>query len=56
MGTFPEAMHRMFNSVYICVKCESKTKVPISKFLTGKGVCRKCSCKKLRPVRMRSKK
>ncbi len=56
MGTFPEAMARMFNSIYICRKCESKIKLPISKFLTGKGVCRKCNSKKLRPVRVKSKK
>ena len=56
MATFPEAMNRLFNKVYICRKCETKTKIPIQKVLGGKGVCRKCSHKGLRPVRMISKK
>lgn len=56
MGTFPEAEARLYGSVYVCRKCESKIKVPINKILGGKGVCRKCSSKNLRPVRKKSKK
>ncbi|MCA9458974.1 MAG: 50S ribosomal protein L40e [Nanoarchaeota archaeon] len=56
MAIFKEAENRLFDKVYICRKCESKTKIPISKVLVGKGVCRKCSGKDLRPVRKISKK
>lgn len=56
MGTFPEATARLYGSVYVCRRCESKVKLPINKFLAGKGVCRKCDSKKLRIVRSRSKK
>ena len=55
MGTFPEAEARLFGNVYICRKCERKTRIPVNKVLAGKGVCSKCSCKQLRVVRKRSK-
>jgi ribosomal protein L40E len=55
MGTFVEAMARKFNSIYICRKCERKTRIPIGKILAGKGVCRKCKSKQLRTVRMTKK-
>ena len=56
MGTFPEAEARLYSNVYVCRKCESKIKVPISKVLAGKAVCRVCKSKQMRPVRRRSKK
>lgn len=56
MGTFPEAEARLYNNVYICRKCESKTRVAIGKILAGKGVCRKCCSSQLRKVRARAKK
>jgi len=56
MASFSEAMARLFKNVYVCRKCERKIKVPIGKVLAGKGVCRHCKTKQLRPVRMRSKK
>ena len=56
MAIFPEADARLFDRVYVCRRCESKTKIPISKVLNDKGVCRKCSGKDLRPVRKISKK
>ena len=56
MGTFKEAHARLFENVYVCRKCENKVKVPISKFLAGKAVCRSCKHKGLRPIRMISKK
>lgn len=55
MATFPEAEARLFGSIYVCRKCESKIRVPIGKVLAGKGVCRKCKSKQLRPVRKISK-
>ena len=56
MGTFPEAEARMYDNIYVCRKCESKTRIAISKVLAGKAQCRKCSSKHMRPVRKRSKK
>ena len=56
MATFPEAMARLYDNVYVWRRCESKTKIPISKVLAGKAVCRNCGCKSVRPVRLRSKK
>lgn len=56
MAVFKEAMARLFNGVYVCRGCEAKIRVPIGKVLAGKGVCRKCNCKNLRPVRSKSKK
>jgi ribosomal protein L40E len=56
MGTFPEAEARLYTNVYVCRKCESKTKVAIGKILAGKGVCRECKSSHLRSVRKRAKK
>ena len=56
MGTFPEAEARLFGNVYVCRKCETKTKFPIGKVLAGKVSCRKCKSKQLRGVRKRAKK
>ena len=56
MATFPQAENRLFKNVYICRKCESKTKIPINKVLANKAVCRKCGNKQVRPVRAVSKK
>lgn len=56
MATFPEAEARLYKNVFVCKRCESKTKVPISKILAGKGVCRKCGYDRLRPVRKIAKK
>ena len=56
MGKFPEAEARMFKDVYVCRKCEHKTKVAIGKVLAGKARCRFCSSRYLRPVRKISKK
>lgn len=55
MAQFKEAEARMFTSIYICRKCESKTRIPIRKVLSGKAVCRNCGAKQVRPVRRRSK-
>ena len=55
MATFPEAEKRLFKNIYICRKCESKTRIPIRKVLTGNAVCRKCGSKQMRTVRKKSK-
>ncbi|MCA9486547.1 50S ribosomal protein L40e [Candidatus Woesearchaeota archaeon] len=56
MGVFPEAEARLFKDVYICRKCEHRTKVPIGRVLAGKATCRNCGSEFLRPVRKRAKK
>jgi len=56
MATFPEAEARLYNNVYICRKCEGKTRVPIGKVLAGAATCVRCKCKQLRIVRKKSKK
>ena len=55
MATFPEAEARLFKNVYICRKCEGKSRLSIGRVLAGKGVCSKCGAKQLRGVRKRSK-
>lgn len=55
MAVFPEAEARLFRNVYICRKCESKSRYPIGKVLAGKAVCLKCRSKHLRGVRKRQK-
>jgi len=55
MVVFPEAQARLFKNIYVCRKCERKVRVPIGKVLVGKGVCRKCGFKTIRPIRMRAK-
>jgi len=56
MAQFPEADARLFKDVYICRKCERKTKVAIGKVLAGKAVCRNCKSNQMRSVRKISKK
>lgn len=56
MATFKEAEARLFQNVYVCRKCESRSRYPIGKVLAGKAVCLKCRSKYLRPVRKISKK
>jgi formylmethanofuran dehydrogenase subunit E len=56
MATFPEAEARLYKNVFVCKKCEKKFRTSMGKVLTGKATCRDCKSKKVRPVRMRSKK
>lgn len=56
MATFPEAEARLYGNVYICRKCEGKTRVPIGKVLAGGASCVRCTSKQLRAVRRKSKK
>ena len=56
MATFPEAEARLYKNVYICRKCEGKSRYPIGKVLAGKATCLKCGSKYLRGVRKISKK
>ncbi len=56
MAVFKEAEARLFKNVYVCRKCESKFRTTMGRVLAGKAVCRECSSRQVRPVRMRSKK
>jgi ribosomal protein L40E len=47
---FPEAENRMFNRVFICMKCGGRMKGDLIKVRAGKVKCRKCRAKQLRPV------
>ena len=47
---FPEAEERLFNRVFICMKCGVKNKGDLIKVREGKVKCRKCRAKRLRPI------
>ncbi len=45
---FKEMENRLFNRVFICMKCNSKIKADEKKIKIGKIKCRKCGSKRLR--------
>lgn len=46
----PDAVvHRLFENVFICMKCNAKIRADPYKVAEGKIKCRKCGSKKLRP-------
>ncbi|NOX71539.1 MAG: 50S ribosomal protein L40e [Candidatus Micrarchaeota archaeon] len=47
---FPEAADRLFNRVFICMKCGAKMRADGMKVRDGKIKCRKCRSKQLRPI------
>ncbi len=47
---FPEAENRLFNRVFVCMKCGVKIKADLVKVRAGKVNCRKCKAKRLRPI------
>lgn len=47
--TYPEAMNRLFNRVFICKVCKSKIRADPQKVRAGKIKCRKCKSRALRP-------
>lgn len=49
--TFPEAMARMFNRVFVCKVCKSKIRADPRKVREGKIKCRKCGSRALRRKR-----
>jgi ribosomal protein L40E len=53
--TFPEAMQRLYNRVFVCRKCKSKIRTDYSKIREGKVKCRKCGSRVLRPKRKEKK-
>lgn len=44
-----EAKKRLFERVFVCMKCKSKIKADGFKVRAGKVKCRKCGYSKLRP-------
>ncbi len=46
---FPEAEERLFNRVFICMKCGAKIRSDLLKVRDGKAKCRHCRSKQLRP-------
>jgi ribosomal protein L40E len=46
--TYPEAMERIFNRVFVCKVCKSKIRADPGKVRIGKVKCRKCGSKALR--------
>lgn len=45
----PEVVkNRLFNRVYVCMKCNAKIKADLAKVKAGKVKCRKCNSKSLR--------
>ncbi len=47
---FPETDARVFQRVFICMKCGAKLKADLIKVRAGKVKCRKCRRKQLRPI------
>ena len=47
---FPEAEGRLFQRVFVCMKCGVKIRGDLAKVRAGKIKCRKCKSKRLRPV------
>jgi len=47
---FPEAEARLFQRMFICMKCGAKIRADHAKVRVGKNKCRKCKSKKLRPI------
>lgn len=47
---FPEAEGRLFNRVFICMKCGAKMRTDQMKVRDKKVKCRKCKSRQLRPI------
>ena len=56
MAQFKEANERLFKNLYICMKTNSKVRMPIGKFLNKKFSLKRGVSKQLRPVKLKSKK
>jgi ribosomal protein L40E len=46
----PEVDNRLFDRVFICMKCGVKIKADLPKVKAGKIKCRKCNSKRLRSI------
>ncbi len=47
---FPEAEERLFNRVFICMKCGARKRGDLVKLRAGKLKCRRCRSKNLRAI------
>lgn len=47
---FPEAEHRLFQRVFICMKCGARMRTDLMKVKAGKVKCRRCKAKQLRAI------
>ncbi len=47
--TFPEAVARIYQRVYVCRVCKSKLKADPAKVRAGAVKCRNCDSRALRP-------
>jgi len=45
-----EVDQRIFDRVFVCMKCGAKIKADLPKVKSGKIKCRKCNSKALRPI------
>ncbi len=51
MVKFPEASARLFGNIFVCKKCKTKIRAPISQILKKRVACRRCGCKSLRAIK-----
>ena len=47
---FSEAENRLYNRVFVCMKCGAKLRSDLAKVRAKKIKCRKCRAKQLRPI------
>ena len=52
---FPEAEARIYERIFICMKCGARMRADLIKVREGKVKCRKCRKKKLRPIKKERK-
>ncbi len=52
---FPEVENRLYNRVFICMKCGARMRTDLIKVRAGKVKCRKCRRKQLRPIKKERK-
>jgi ribosomal protein L40E len=48
MAKFPEAEARLFENVYVCLKCNALNRVDKRRIRLGKAKCRECHYTRLR--------
>ena len=51
MAKFEATANRIFNRVFVCRRCMTKTRVDIKKVLAKAVVCKKCGMKNFRPIK-----
>jgi len=47
---FPEAENRLFQRMFVCMKCGAKLRTDLLKVRDNKAKCRKCKSKQLRKL------